>query len=128
LIRAWIGPEWEQSVRRHANCSRVSSVLRRVIRDANDDAAGHAASQIRGSRLTRFAALANLVPAFRWYQIWGSVGVAFGTIIPVLICAAIIFRKAARRLKQGRWQGVRQIVWPTVVARAGRVSRCTPGP
>jgi O-antigen/teichoic acid export membrane protein len=112
LIRAWIGPAWEQSV-------RVTQLLALVVVLRAWIAMPTTVLQGTGHHkyvavVTSLAAVANLVLSIPLVKIWGLVGVAVGTIIPVLICAAIIFWKACTSVELGTWQGARQIVWPAV--------------
>jgi O-antigen/teichoic acid export membrane protein len=112
LIRAWIGPAWEPSV-------RVTQLLAFVVVLRAWIAMPTTMLQGTGHHkyvavVTSIAAVANLVLSIPLVKFWGLVGVAVGTIVPVSICAAIIFWKACASVELGIGQGVRRIVWPTV--------------
>ena len=45
---------------------------------------------------------------------FGLIGVAVGTIVPVAVFAVVVFARSCGVVGLSFWQGVRQIVWPTV--------------
>ena len=113
LIRTWVGPGFEGAVRATQLLAFVV-VLRAWIAMPSTVLKGTGHHKFVAV-MSSWCAVANLllsVPLVKW---WGLVGVALGTVIPVVIlCACAIFPRACRVVGLSQWQGYRRIVWPTV--------------
>jgi O-antigen/teichoic acid export membrane protein len=60
-------------------------------------------------------AVANLLLSIPLVKLWGLVGIALGTAIPVtVISCGLIFPKACRVVGLSLWQGYREVVWPAL--------------
>jgi len=83
---------------------------------------GNATSTVilKGSGLHKVLAISNLSMAIsnlvlsvvlvRWY---GLIGVAIGTLIPMVVFSMfVVFPVACRRVQLSRWSVIRQSVWP----------------
>ena len=112
LIRAWIGTGAQESVR-VTQLLAVSVVLRAWT--------AMPITLLQGTGRHRFVAgaasacaVANLLLSIPLIKMFGVVGVALGTIIPVAVFAVAIFVRSCLVVGLSVWQGTRQIVWPTV--------------
>lgn len=111
LVLAWVGPNFEASINIiHILCVVVALRV------------GNATSTVvlKGSGLHRFLAMSNLSMAIsnlvlsvllvRWY---GLIGVAIGTLIPMVVFSMfVVFPKACRRVELSRFTVARQSIWP----------------
>jgi O-antigen/teichoic acid export membrane protein len=113
LVMLWVGPNFEGSV-------NVIYILSVVVAFR----VGNAPSTVilKGSGLHKVLAISNLsmavsnlvlsVVLVRWY---GLVGVAIGTLIPMVVFSMfVVFPAACRRVQLSRWTVFRQSVWPAV--------------
>jgi O-antigen/teichoic acid export membrane protein len=111
LVMLWVGPNFEGSV----NVIYVLSVVVALR-------VGNATSTVilKGSGLHKVLAISNLsmavsnlvlsVVLVRWY---GLIGVAIGTLIPMVVFSMfVVFPAACRRVELSRWTVFRQSVWP----------------
>lgn len=111
LVMVWVGPEFSGSV-------NVIYILSAVVALR----VGNATSAVilKGADLHRFLAVSNLSMAagnlvlsvllIRWY---GLIGVAVGTLIPMIVISMlVVFPAACRRVKLPALTVVRKSVWP----------------
>lgn len=111
LVNLWVGPNFEGSV-------SVIYILSIVVALR----VGNATSTVilKGSGLHKILALSNLgmaisnlvlsVVLVRWY---GLIGVAIGTLIPMVVFSMfVVFPAACRRVQLSRWTVIRNSVWP----------------
>jgi len=111
LVHLWVGPNFEASV----NVIYILSIVVALR-------VGNATSTVilKGSGLHKVLALSNLSMAIsnlvlsvvlvRWY---GLIGVAVGTLIPMVVFPLfVVFPAACRRVELSRWTVIRQSVWP----------------
>jgi len=112
LIRAWLGPDVEASIR----VTQGLAVL--VVLRAGTDMP---AIVLQGSGHHRFlagatgsAAMVNLVISIPLAHLWGVPGVAIGAVVSVAISTVVIFPRCCRVVRLGVWDGLRQIVVPTL--------------
>ena len=111
LVLLWVGPDFERSV----NVIYILSVVVALR-------VGNATSTVilKGSGLHKVLALSNLSMAIsnlvlsvvlvRWY---GLIGVAIGTLIPMVVFPLFVVVPAAcRRVQLSRWTLFRESVWP----------------
>lgn len=113
LVMLWVGPNFEGSV----NVIYILSIVVALR-------VGNATSTVilKGSGLHKILAISNLSMAIsnlvlsvllvRWY---GLIGVAIGTLIPMVVFSMFVVVPAAcRRVKLSRWTLFRQSIWPAV--------------
>ena len=113
LIPAWVGPGFESGVAAAQILSFVV-VLRAWI--------AMPSTVLKGTNHHRYlavvsasGAVANLLLSIPLVQMWGLVGIALGTAVPVaVISGGLIFPKACRVVGLGLWQGYREVVWPAL--------------
>jgi len=112
LIRAWIGASAQESVR-VTQLLAVSVVLRAWT--------AMPITMLQGTGHHRFVAVAaslcavaNLLLSIPLIKMFGLIGVALGTIVPVAIFALAIFARSCAVVRLSVGQGLRQIVWPTI--------------
>jgi O-antigen/teichoic acid export membrane protein len=112
LIRTWIGPDAQASV-------RVTQLLALVV--VLRAWTAMPITMLQGTGHHKFVAMAasacavaNLLLSVPLVKMFGLVGVAVGTLLPVAVSASVIFGKACSVVRMSTWQGVRQIVWPTL--------------
>ena len=111
LVMMWVGPNFEGSV-------NVIYILSMVVALR----VGNATSTVilKGSGLHKFLAFSNLGMALsnlvlslvlvHWY---GLIGVAIGTLIPMVVFSMfVVFPAACRRVQLSRWTVIRKSVWP----------------
>lgn len=111
LVNLWVGPNFEGSV----NVIYILSIVVALR-------VGSATSTVilKGSGLHKILAFSNLgmaisnlvlsVVLVRWY---GLIGVAIGTLIPMVVFSMfVVFPAACRRVELSRWTVIRQSVWP----------------
>ena len=111
LVMMWVGPNFEGSI-------NVIYILCIVVALR----VGNATSTVilKGSGLHKILALSNLsmagsnlvlsVVLVRWY---GLIGVAIGTLIPMVVFSTfVVFPAACRRVQLSRWTVIRESVWP----------------
>ena len=111
LVMLWVGPNFAGSI-------DVIYILSVVVALR----VGNATSTVilKGSGLHKVLAISNLSMAFsnlvlsvvlvRWY---GLIGVAIGTLIPMVVFSMfVVFPAACRRVELSRWNVFRQSVWP----------------
>lgn len=111
LVMLWVGPNFEGSV----NVIYILSVVVALR-------VGNATSTVilKGSGLHKVLAFSNLsmavsnlvlsVVLVRWY---GLIGVAIGTLIPMVVFSMfVVFPAACRRVDLSRWTVFRQSIWP----------------
>ena len=111
LVMAWVGPNFGGSI-------NVIYILSIVVAFR----VGNATSTVilKGSGLHKVLAISNLSMALsnlvlsvllvRWY---GLIGVAIGTLIPMVVFSMfVVFPVACRRVQLSRWSVIRQSVWP----------------
>jgi O-antigen/teichoic acid export membrane protein len=111
LVMVWVGPQFAQSV----NVIYILSVVV-ALRVGN----ATSAVILKGSDLHRFLAfsnlgmaLGNLILSVLLVRVYGLIGVAVGTLIPMLVMAMfVVFPKACRRVGLSVWTVVRTSVWP----------------
>jgi O-antigen/teichoic acid export membrane protein len=113
LILEWVGPGFEESA---TVVWVLASVL--IVRIGN----ATAYSVLKGADGHRFAAacsvggaLANLALSIILVQYFGLPGVAFGTLIPVVVVAALfVYPAACRRADLSLWRAFRIAMWPAI--------------
>lgn len=113
LIRAWVGSGFGGAVVA-TQILAVTVVLRAWMAMPSTVLKGtghHKFVAVRSS----WCAVANLLLSIPLVKLWGLVGVALGTTVPVLVlCVFAIFPRACRVVGLSQWRGYRQIVWPAV--------------
>jgi len=113
LIRAWVGPQFEASI-------RIVQVLVLVIAIRVGCATGTTLLKGAGChRLLAFAtagsAIANLALSLWWIRRYGLVGQALGTLFPVgAVCIFVVWPAACRRVGIGIVEGFHAAVWPAL--------------
>jgi O-antigen/teichoic acid export membrane protein len=113
LVMLWVGPNFEASV----NIIYILSIVVALR-------VGNATSTVvlKGSGLHKVLALSNLgmavsnlvlsIVLVRWY---GLIGVAIGTLIPMVVFSMfVVFPAACRRVELSRWTVIRESVWPAI--------------
>jgi len=113
LVLVWVGPQFAESV----NVIYILSVVV-ALRVGN----ATSAVILKGSDLHRFLAfsnlgmaLGNLVLSVLLVRVYGLIGVAVGTLIPMVVIAMfVVFPKACRRVGLSVWTVVRASVWPAI--------------
>jgi O-antigen/teichoic acid export membrane protein len=113
LIRVWIGPGFEQSVLILQLLAYVV-VLRAWM--------AMPSTVLKGTNRHKFVArasvvcaVANVLLSIVFVKMFGLVGVALGTVIPVSVLAwAVIFPTTCHAVGLSTWEGYRQVVWPAV--------------
>jgi len=113
LVLLWVGPQFADSV----NVIYILSIVVALR-------VGNATSSVvlKGSDLHRFLAFSNLsmavgnlVLSVLLVRVYGLIGVAVGTLIPMLVMAMfVVFPKACRRVGLSVWTVVRRSVWPAI--------------
>jgi O-antigen/teichoic acid export membrane protein len=111
LVIMWVGPNFEGSI----NVIYILSIVVALR-------VGNATSTVilKGSGLHKILALSNLsmavsnlvlsVVLVRWY---GLIGVAIGTLIPMVVFSTfVVFPAACRRVQLSRWKVIHESVWP----------------
>ena len=111
VVMAWVGPNFEGSI----NVIYILSIVVALR-------VGNATSTVilKGAGLHKVLAVSNLSMALsnlvlsvlfvRWY---GLIGVAIGTLIPMVVFPLfVVFPAACRRVELSRWTVIRQSVWP----------------
>ena len=111
LILIWVGPPFAESV-------NVIYILSFVVALR----VGNATSAVilKGADLHKFLAFANLsialgnlILSVLLVRVYGLIGVAIGTLIPMIVMAMfVVFPKACRRVGLSVWTVVRKSVWP----------------
>lgn len=113
LVLIWVGPQFAGSV----NVIYILSIVV-ALRVGNSTSA----VILKGSDLHKFLAFANLSMALGnlilsvlLVRSYGLVGVAIGTLIPMIVMAMfVVFPKACRRVELSVWTVVRRSVWPAI--------------
>ncbi|HKR23031.1 MAG TPA: oligosaccharide flippase family protein, partial [Pyrinomonadaceae bacterium] len=113
VVMAWVGPDFAGSV-------NVIYVLSFVVALR----VGNATSTVilKGAGLHKLLAFSNLsmavsnlvlsVVLVRWY---GLIGVAIGTLIPMVVFSIfVVFPAACRRVELSRWTVFRESIWPAL--------------
>jgi O-antigen/teichoic acid export membrane protein len=111
LVLLWVGPQFAESV----NVIYILSVVV-ALRVGNSTSA----VVLKGSDLHRFLAFSNLSMAFGnlvlsvlLVRAYGLIGVALGTLIPMVVTAMfVVFPRACRRVGLSVWTVARRSVWP----------------
>jgi O-antigen/teichoic acid export membrane protein len=113
LVMVWVGPQFSGSV-------HVIYILSMVVALR----VGNATSAVilKGSDLHRFLAFSNLSMAIGnvvlsvvLVRFYGLVGVALGTLIPMVVTAVfLVFPAACRRVELPVWKVAWKAVWPAV--------------
>lgn len=111
LVMVWVGPQFAESV----NVIYILSVVV-ALRVGN----ATSAVILKGSDLHKFLAfsnlsmaLGNLILSVLLVRVYGLIGVAIGTLIPMVVMAMfVVFPKACRRVGLSVWTVVRASVWP----------------
>jgi O-antigen/teichoic acid export membrane protein len=113
LVMVWVGPQFAESV----NVIYILSIVV-ALRVGN----ATSAVILKGSDLHKFLAIANLsmavgnlVLSVLLVRVYGLIGVAIGTLIPMIVIAMfVVFPAACRRVELPVFTVVRQSVWPAV--------------
>ena len=113
VVMLWVGPNFEGSI-------NVIYILCIVVALR----VGNATSTVvlKGSGQHKVLAMSNLSMAIsnlvlsvvlvRWY---GLIGVAIGTLIPMVVFSMfVVFPAACRRVELPRWTVIRESVWPAI--------------
>ena len=111
LVMVWVGPQFAESV----NVIYILSIVV-ALRVGN----ATSAVILKGADLHKFLAIANLSMAFGnlilsvlLVRRYGLIGVAVGTLIPMVVMAMfVVFPKACRRVGLSVWTVVGRSVWP----------------
>jgi O-antigen/teichoic acid export membrane protein len=111
LVMVWVGPQFAASV----NIIYILSIVV-ALRVGN----ATSAVILKGSDLHKFLAVSNLsmavgnlVLSVLLVRFYGLIGVAIGTLIPMIVISmAVVFPAACRRVKLPVWTVVRRSVWP----------------
>jgi len=113
LVLLWVGPQFADSV----NVIYILSVVVALR-------VGNATSSVilKGSDLHRFLAfsnlgmaLGNLILSILLVRAYGLIGVAIGTLIPMVVLAMFVtFPAACRRVQAPVWKVAWKAVWPAV--------------
>lgn len=111
VVMVWVGPNFEGSV----NVIYILSIVVALR-------VGNATSTVilKGAGLHKVLALSNLsmavsnlvlsVVLVRWY---GLIGVAIGTLIPMVVFPLfVVFPAACKRVQLPRWTVIRESIWP----------------
>lgn len=111
LVLMWVGPQFAESV-------NVIYILSFVVALR----VGNATSAVilKGADLHKFLAFANLsialgnlILSVLLVRVYGLIGVAIGTLIPMIVMAMfVVFPKACRRVGLSVWTVVWKSVWP----------------
>lgn len=113
LVMVWVGPQFAESV----NVIYILSVVV-ALRVGNSTSS----VILKGSGLHKFLAFANLSIAVAnliltvvLVQIYGLIGVAIGTLVPMIVLSIfIVFPAACRRVELPIWTVLRKGVWPAI--------------
>ena len=113
VVMAWVGPDFAGSV----NVIYILSIVVALR-------VGNATSTVilKGAGLHKLLAFSNLsmavsnlvlsVVLVRWY---GLIGVAIGTLIPMVVFSMfVVFPAACRRVELSRWTVFRESIWPAL--------------
>ncbi len=113
LVMVWVGPEFSESV----NVIYILSIVVALR-------VGNATSSVilKGSGFHKFLAfsnlgmaLGNLVLSVVLVRIYGLIGVAVGTLIPMIVLSMfVVFPAACRRVELPVFTVIRRSVWPAV--------------
>jgi O-antigen/teichoic acid export membrane protein len=111
LVMVWVGPQFAASV----NIIYILSIVV-ALRVGN----ATSAVILKGSDLHKFLAVSNLsmavgnlVLSVLLVRFYGLIGVAIGTLIPMIVISmTVVFPAACRRVKLPVWTVVRRSVWP----------------
>jgi O-antigen/teichoic acid export membrane protein len=118
LIMIWVGPQFSDSV----NVIYILSIVV-ALRVGN----ATSAVILKGADLHKFLAIANLsmaigniVLSVLLVRVYGLIGVAIGTLIPMIVIACfVVFPRACRRVGLSLWtvilSSVVPAVWPAIV-------------
>ena len=111
VVMVWVGPNFEGAV----NVIYILSIVVALR-------VGNATSTVilKGGGLHKVLALSNLsmavsnlvlsVVLVRWY---GLIGVAIGTMIPMVVFSLfVVFPSACKRVQLSRWTVIRESIWP----------------
>lgn len=111
VVMVWVGPNFEGAV----NVIYILSIVVALR-------VGNAPSTVilKGAGLHKVLAFSNLsmavsnlvlsVVLVRWY---GLIGVAIGTLIPMVVFSMfVVFPAACRRVQLSRWTVIRESIWP----------------
>lgn len=111
VVMVWVGPNFEGSV----NVIYILSIVVALR-------VGNATSTVilKGAGLHKVLAVSNLsmavsnlvlsVVLVRWY---GLIGVAIGTLIPMVVFPLfVVFPAACKRVQLSRWTVIRESIWP----------------
>jgi O-antigen/teichoic acid export membrane protein len=111
VVMVWVGPDFEGAV----NVIYILSVVVALR-------VGNATSTVilKGAGLHKVLAFSNLsmavsnlvlsVVLVRWY---GLIGVAFGTLVPMVVFSMfVVFPAACKRVQLSRWTVIRESIWP----------------
>ena len=131
VIDAWLGPEAKESIR----VTQMLALL--VVLRAGTDMP---ATVLQGTGHHRFlagatatAAITNLLISLPLVLIWGVPGAALGTVISVTLSTALVFPRSCKVVDVRVWDGVKQILVPTLgpaavaVATVLALQRVLPG-
>jgi O-antigen/teichoic acid export membrane protein len=121
LIESWVGPSFDQT----ATVLQMLATLV-ILRVGNSTGSGI----LKGAGLHRrhvlqvgLTGIANIVLSIVLVRSYGLVGVAIGTIVPVVINSALgTFPLACRRVGVPIGQALRQAVWPAVWPAVGMIA------
>ena len=113
LVMVWVGPDFAESV----NVIYILSIVV-ALRVGN----ATSAVILKGSDLHKFLAFANLsmaagnlILSVLLVRIYGLIGVAIGTLIPMIVLSIfVVFPAACRRVELPVWTVFRQGVWPAI--------------
>jgi O-antigen/teichoic acid export membrane protein len=113
LVLLWVGPQFADSV----NVIYILSIVV-ALRVGN----ATSAVILKGSDLHKFLAFANLgmaltnlVLSVALVRVYGLIGVAIGTLIPMIVLAVFVtFPAACRRVELPVWKVAWKAVWPAI--------------
>src|SRR5687768_6405582 len=113
LVMVWVGPQFSESV----NVIYILSIVV-ALRVGN----ATSAVILKGSDLHKFLAIANLsmavgnlVLSVLLVRVYGLIGVAIGTLIPILVISMfVVFPAACRRVDLPVFTVARMSVWPAM--------------
>jgi len=118
LVMVWVGPQFAASV----NIIYILSIVV-ALRVGN----ATSAVILKGSDLHKFLAVSNLSMAVGnlllsvlLVRVYGLIGVAIGTLIPMIVISMfVVFPAACRRVKLSVWTVARRSVWPATWPAVG---------
>ena len=121
LIESWVGPSFNET----ATVLQMLAALV-ILRVGN----GTGSAILKGAGLHRrltaqvgLTGIANIALSIALVQSYGLVGVAIGTIVPVVINSVLgTFPLACRRVGVSIRQALRQAVWPALWPAAGMIA------